>query len=55
MPIDTKFLGNKSLLKKLNDFIRNEFSADLKKSLKYSDKGNDIRFNVIKKIYVMEK
>jgi hypothetical protein len=42
-------------LDKLNEFIRNRFPEELKKLLKYEDLGDDIQFEIVKKIYVMTK
>jgi ubiquinone/menaquinone biosynthesis C-methylase UbiE len=63
--IDYRFSSKKRLeqelhnslkrLQELNEFIRKKFTEKLKKSLKYKDLGDDIQFNIIKKIYVMEK
>ena len=47
--------NDKNRLHELNNFIRQVFPEKLKKSLEYRDIGEDIQFNVTKKIYVMEK
>ena len=47
--------NDKKRLEQLNDYIRKIFPENLKKTLKYKDKGEDIQLSIIKKIYVMEK
>jgi ubiquinone/menaquinone biosynthesis C-methylase UbiE len=47
--------NDKRLLDQLNDYIRQRVPEDLKKTLKYEDKGDDIQLSITKKIYVMEK
>ncbi|MEK6917814.1 MAG: class I SAM-dependent methyltransferase [Nanoarchaeota archaeon] len=47
--------GDIKRLNKLNDFIRKVFPEKLKKEMKYKDSGEDIQFNIVKKIYVMTK
>lgn len=47
--------NDKKRLEQLNDYIRKRFPENLKKTLKYEDKGDDIQLSITKKIYVMEK
>ncbi len=53
--LESELHNDRKLLDKLNDFIRNRFSEELKKLLRFEDLGDDIQFNVVKKIYVMTK
>ena len=53
--LESELKNNIILLKRLNDYIRKRFPEELKKSLKYSDLGEDIQFNLIKKIYILNK
>jgi len=53
--LESELHNDKKLLDKLNEFIRKIFPEELKKPLKYHDLGDDIQFNIIKKIYVMTK
>ena len=53
--LESELHNDKKLLDKLNAFIRNRFPEELKEPLKFEDLGDDIQFNIIKKIYVMTK
>lgn len=53
--LEQELHNDKSLLKQLNEFIRQVFPESLKKSHGYEDKGDDIQFNIPKKIYVMKR
>ncbi len=53
--LEPELHNDPKLLDKLNEFIRNRFSEELKELLTYEDLGNDIQFNILKKIYVMTK
>lgn len=53
--LEQELHNDRKLLNKLNGYIRKVFPEKLKKSMKYEDSGDNIQFNVIKKIYVMAK
>lgn len=53
--LESELKNDMNLLKKLNDYIRKRFPEQLRETLKYSDLGEDVRFNVIKKIYIINK
>ena len=53
--LESELHNDKKRLEKLNEFIRKRFPENLKKKHKYEDFGDDIQFNITKKIYVMEK
>jgi len=47
--------ADREKLKQLNEFIRDRFNEDLKEKLNYEDLGDDIRFTVTKKIYILKE
>lgn len=47
--------NDKKRLGKLNSFIREVMPENMKKSMHYTDRGDDIRFNVNPKIYTARK
>lgn len=53
--LESELRNDWKLLDKLNKFIRKRFPEELKKPLRFKDLGEDIQFNIIKKIYVMTK
>jgi ubiquinone/menaquinone biosynthesis C-methylase UbiE len=53
--LEAELHNNKLLLDNLNQYIRKIFPENLKNALKYEDKKDDIQFNIIKKIFVIEK
>ncbi len=53
--LESELKNDKDRLDKLNKFIRKTFPENLKQKLNYKDKGDDIQFNIIKKIFVIEK
>lgn len=53
--LEQELHNDKSQLNKLNEFIRKRFPEKLRKKLGYEDFGEDIQFNVTKKIYIMQK
>lgn len=53
--LESELHNDKKRLKKLNEYIRDRFPDMLKKTMKYKDSGDDIQFNIVKKIFVMNK
>ena len=53
--LESELKNDKKKLKELNEFIRKIFPENLKKKLNYKNTKEDIQFNILKKIYIMEK
>jgi ubiquinone/menaquinone biosynthesis C-methylase UbiE len=53
--LESELDNKRSRLKKLNEYIRERFPNNLKKAMRYTDSGDDIQFNIVKKIFTMEK
>ncbi len=53
--LESELHNDTKLLDKLNQFIRNRFPKELRKKMRYKDLGEDIQFNILKKIYVTTK
>lgn len=53
--LESEFNGNEPSLEKFNSYIKKIFPEDLKKQLKYSERGQDCQFTITKKIFVVQK
>lgn len=53
--LEAELHNDPTLLEKLNNYIKQRFPKEMKKTLRYEDLGEDIQFNVIKKIFVIKK
>lgn len=53
--LESELGGDVSKLARLNQFIRESFTGELKKKLEFEDSGDDIRFTITKKIFVLQK
>lgn len=51
--LEQEFDGDKERLNQLNEFIRTRFVPELKDIFNYEDLGEDIRFTITKKIYIL--
>lgn len=52
--IESELGGDTQKLEKLNSYIRERFTPELKEKLLFEDQGNDIHFNVTKKTSILE-
>jgi ubiquinone/menaquinone biosynthesis C-methylase UbiE len=53
--LESELHGDAERLRKLNEHIRKVFPRGLKRKMGYKDAGDDIQFNILKKIYTVQK
>lgn len=53
--LESELQNDEDKLNQLNQYIRKQFPEALKKEMDYNDEGENISFNIVKKIFVMEK
>ena len=53
--LHAEFKSDEKTLEKFNEYILERFPNKLKEKLNYKEFPNDLQFNVVKKVYLMEK
>lgn len=53
--LESELQNDLKKLQSLNDYIRGRFPGALKEEMSYADEGDNISFNIVKKIFVIQK
>lgn len=53
--LESELHNDSNRLDQLNGYIRTRFPEELKTKMNYEDRGDDIQFDIVKKIYLMAK